>query len=258
MRFGICITPDQIDVVASAGFDFCELPARAVLPFDDDATAAPALRAIARAPIRPESFNLLVTANIPLCGPHADLDVLRAYLRRAFSRMASLGAVIAVLGSGAARRIPDGWSRDHTLDQLANALALAGEEACYYGITLALEHLNRQECNVFNTIGECAGFIRGRGLHQVRLLADLYHIETEHEPLDAIADAMPHIVHVHVAGGGRRSPDTPGYDYTGIMSVLHRAGYNARISAECAWENLVEQAPVALDFMRAQWHGGTI
>jgi hypothetical protein len=38
MRFGICVTPDQIATVAAAGFDFCELPARAVMPFDDDAT----------------------------------------------------------------------------------------------------------------------------------------------------------------------------------------------------------------------------
>ncbi|MBO9323243.1 MAG: sugar phosphate isomerase/epimerase [Roseiflexus sp.] len=258
MRFGICTTPDQIDVVAAAGFDFCELPARAVLPFDDDAAAAPALRAIAAARIRPESFNVLVPAEIPLCGPHADLDVLRTYLQRAFSRMASLGAAIAVLGSGAARRIPDGWSREQALDQLADALALAGEEADRCGITLALEHLNRQECNVFNTVGECATFLRDRRLHHVYLLADLYHIEIEREPLDAVAAAMPRIVHVHVAGGGRHPPDTPGYDYAGFMHVLRNAGYNARISAECALENLAEQAPVALAFMRAQWQGGIV
>lgn len=253
MRFGVCISPDQIKTVAAAGFDFCELPARAVLPFDDDATALPALRAIAAAPIRPESFNVLVPGDIPLCGPHADLEVLRAYLRRAFSRMASLGAVIAVLGSGAARRIPDGWSRNRALDQLADAVALAGDEASRHGITLALEHLNRQECNVFNTVGECAAFIHERGLRDVRLLADLYHIEVEREPLDAVASAMPQVVHVHVAGGGRQSPDTPGYDYAGFMRVLRAAGYDARISAECSWQNLAEQAPVALAFMKEQW-----
>ena len=258
MRFGVCTTPDQIDVVAAAGFDFCELPARTVMPFDDDAAAAPALRDIAASRIRPESFNILVPAEMPLCGPHADPDALRAYLQRAFSRMASLGAAIAVLGSGAARRIPDGWSRERALDQLADALALAGEEADRCGIALALEHLNCQESNVFNTIGECAMFLRDRGLPHVSLLADLYHIEIEREPLDAVAAAMPRIVHVHVAGGGRHPPDTPGYDYAGFMHVLRNAGYNARISAECAWENLAEQAPVALAFMRARWQGGMV
>ncbi len=260
MRFGVCISADQIATVAAAGYDFCELPAQAVLPFEEDAAATPALRAIADAPIRPESFNVLVPGDIPLCGPRADLSVLRSYLRRAFSRMASLGAAIAVLGSGAARRIPDGWPRDRALDQLADAVALAGEEAASRGIVLALEHLNQQECNVLNTVGECAAFLRDRGLHDVSLLADLYHIEVEREPLDAVAAAMPRVVHVHVAGGGRRSPDTPGYDYAGFMRVLRAAGYNARISAECRWDNLAEQAPVALAFMKAQWQeaGGDI
>lgn len=255
MRFGVCTTPEQIATIAAAGFDFCELPARAVMPFDDDATALPALHDIAAAPIRPESFNVLVPGDIPLCGPHADLEALRSYLRRAFSRMASLGAVIAVLGSGAARRIPDGWPRDRALDQLADAVALAGEEASRCGITLALEHLNQQECNVLNTVGECAAFIQKYGLRDVRLLADLYHIEVEHEPLEVVANAMPQVVHVHVAGGGRQSPDAPGYDYAGFMRVLRHAGYDARISAECAWRNLEEQAPIVLAFMKAQWAG---
>lgn len=253
MRFGVCCSPEQITTVAAAGFDFCELPARAVSPFEDDVAAAPALHAIAAAPIRPESFNVLVPADIPLCGPRADHATLRSYLQRAFGRMASLGATIAVLGSGAARRIPDDWPRGTALDQLADALSLAGDEAARAGIALALEHLNRQECNVFNTVGECAAFVRERGLSDVRLLADLYHVEVEHEPLAAVADAMPLVVHVHVAGGGRRSPDTPGYDYAGFMQVLRAAGYDARISAECGWENLAEQTPVALQFMREQW-----
>ena len=47
MRFGVCVPPDKIDILARAGYDFCELPASAVRPFDDDAAALPALRAIA-------------------------------------------------------------------------------------------------------------------------------------------------------------------------------------------------------------------
>ena len=111
MRFGCCVGPDQIDVLARAGYDFCELPARAVLPLEDDAAALPALRQIAAAPLRPEAFNALVPAELPMVGPRADLEALRTYLRRAFGRMAQLGAEVAVLGSGGARRIPDGMPR---------------------------------------------------------------------------------------------------------------------------------------------------
>src|SRR3954451_13188456 len=90
MRFGCCVAPDQIDILARAGYDFCELPAAAVQPFEDDAAALPALRSLGAAPLRPEAFNVLVPATLPLVGPQVDHAALQAYLRRAFGRMAQL------------------------------------------------------------------------------------------------------------------------------------------------------------------------
>jgi sugar phosphate isomerase/epimerase len=104
MRFGCCVQPDQIALLAQAGYDFCELPARAVLPFEDDTAALPALRAIAAAPLRPEAFNVLVPPELPLVGPRADVGALRSYVRRAFQRMAQLGGAVVVVGSGGARQ----------------------------------------------------------------------------------------------------------------------------------------------------------
>jgi sugar phosphate isomerase/epimerase len=253
MRFGVCVGSDQIDVIARAGFDFCELPARAVLPLEDDAAAAPALRAIEAAAIRPESFNSLVPPEIRMCGPDADLERLRVYLRRAFGRMAALGASVAVLGSGGARRIPDDFPHEQALNQLADALAVAGEESSRVGIALALEHLNRSECNIFTTVAESHAFVQNRGLLGVRLLADLHHLELEHEPHANVVVAAPLLAHVHVADGGRKAPGGGGYDYSGFMQALRAAGYDARISAECSWDNLEAQAEQSLAFMRREW-----
>ncbi len=253
MRFGCCVAPEQIDVIARAGFDYCELPARAVRPLEDDRAAAPALDAIAAAPLRPEAFNVLVPPEIRMVGPEADLERLRGYLRRAFGRMAALGGRAVVLGSGGARRIPDDMPREQALDQLAASLEVAGEEAARAGISLALEHLNRGESNVFNTVAECQAFIEQRGLSDVRLLADLHHLELEQEPFANVVAAAPLLVHVHVADGGRRHPGVGGYDYAGFMRALRQAGYDERISAECSWENLEEQAAGALAFMKQQW-----
>ena len=143
--------------------------------------------------------------------------------------------------------------RAAALDQLSDALMLAGDEADRAGIALALEHLHRGECNVFNLVAEGHAFLRERGLSRVRLLADLYHLELEHEPLGAVAAAGPLLVHVHVADGGRTAPGNGGYDYAGFMRVLRQIGYDARISAECRWTDLASEAPAALAFMRAQW-----
>ena len=253
MRFGCCVSADQIDVIAEAGYDFCELPARAVLPFADDAEALAPLRAIAAAPLRPEAFNVLIPAELPMVVPSADLAALRTYLRRAFGRMVQLGGEVAVLGSGAARRIPEGMPRDQALDQLAAALALARDEAARAGVALALEHLNRGETNVFNTLAECRAFIEERNLTGLRLQVDVYHLELEHEPFSEIVACAPLLVHAHIAGGDRRAPDVPGSNSAGYMAALHTAGYDRRISAECRWEDLAAQAPTSLAFMRQAW-----
>jgi len=253
MRFGCCVPPDQVEVLAPAGFDFCELPTAALCPLEDDGAALPALRALAALPLPIESFNMLIPASLPLLGPNADRTVLRGYLRRAFGRMAQLGAQVAVLGSGRARRIPDGMPRVQALGQLAEVLALAGEEAARAGVGLALEHLNRGECNVFTTLDECRAFVQERGLAGLGVLADLHHLELECEPFASVASAAPLLLHVHVADGGRRAPGIGGYDYAGFMAALHEIGYDRRISAECTWENLAEQAAGALDFMRSSW-----
>ncbi len=180
MRYGCCVsTREQIDVIARAGFDFCELPAKAVQPFDDEAAALPALRELGAAPLRAESFNVLIPPQLPLLGPKADFEALRVYLRRAFDRMVLLGAGVVVLGSGGARRIPDDMPREAALDGLADAVALVAEEADRAGLELALEHLNRKECNVFNTLSECQDFVERYALPSVRLLADLFHLEVE-------------------------------------------------------------------------------
>lgn len=254
MRFGCCVKdPEQIAILAAAGYDFCELPAAAVLPFEDDTAARPAVRAFAGAPLRAEAFNVLVPASLPLVGPRVDRAALRTYLRRAFSRMAQLGGVVVVLGSGGARRIPDDLPRAQGLDQLAESLTLVADEASRAGIELALEHLNRAESNVFNTVAESQHFIEERGLTGLRLLADIDHLEREQEPLANVVAAAPLLAHAHAAGGDRRAPDVPGYDYAGFMAALRDAGYDRRISAECRWDDLATQAPGALAFMRQQW-----
>lgn len=251
MRFGVCVASlEEASIVARAGFDFCELPARLVQPFAGDATATPALRGLASMPIPVEAFNVLVPGELRLCGPHADHGALHTYAKQAFRRMAQLGARIAVLGSGAARQIPEDFGRGVALDQLADAIELLASEAARNNIELALEHLNRGESNVFNTVAECHRFLVERGLGQARLLVDLYHLEMEHEPLRHVLATGSLIAHVHVADGGRNAPGMGGYNYAGFAAAIRQVGYDRRISAECRWNDLAAQAESALHFMQ--------
>lgn len=257
MRYGVCVgNREQIDIIARAGYDFCELPAAAVQPFDDDATALPAMRLLGAAALQAEAFNVLVPPALPLTGPKSDHAALRRYLRRAFSRMKQLGGQVAVLGSGGARRIPDDLPREFGLGQLSMSISVVLDEANRAGIALALEHLNRKETNTYNSLAEAHALITFRvalANGGLKLLADLFHLEMEHEPLEHVRDAGALLAHVHVAGGDRRAPDVPGYDYVGFVASLRAVGYDQRISAECSWDDLEAQAPAALDYMRHMW-----
>lgn len=258
MRYGCCANPDRIGAVAVAGFDFCELPARALVPREDDLAALPTLNALSQSPIPLEAYNQLIPADLPITGPHADHHELREYLQRAFGRMAQMGGRVAVLGSGGARAIPEGWDRSKGLDQLAEALKIATHEASRAGITLAIEHLNSTECNVLNTVAECLDFIHERGIEGAHVLADLYHLEVEHEPSEIVYKAARLLAHVHVAGGERKSPARPGYDYPGFAKALRAIGYDARVSAECGWDDFEAEAPEALAVMRKMHAGESI
>ena len=59
-------------------------------------------------------FKLRVT------GPDIDRDQQTVYVRKAFDRLARLGTQIVVFGSGGARRVPDGFSKDDALKQLVD------------------------------------------------------------------------------------------------------------------------------------------
>jgi D-psicose/D-tagatose/L-ribulose 3-epimerase len=253
MRFGCCVPPQNVAILAEAGFDFCELTASTVQPFDDEATALPALRQLSELALPIEAFNVLIPPSLPLLGPQADLLAVQNYLQRAFTRMVQVGGAVVVLGSGGARRIPDGMPRDQALDGLAQALSIAAEEAHNAGITLVLEHLNQGECNVFTSLHESYTFAVERQIPHLAVLADLHHLELEHESFDAVREAEPLLRHVHVADGGRRAPGKGGYDYAGFMRTLKQIGYDARISAECGWDDLASQARESLEFMRESW-----
>lgn len=251
MRFGCWVADiDDVAVLAASGYEFCELSAEVLAPAEPDARAVPALRRLEALALVPEVFNRFFPPEVPLYG---DLAAVRAHARRVAQRAAQVGGEVVVLGSGPARTVPAGMNRGEARERLAGAVAAAQEECDRHGVIVALEPLNRGECNILNTLEECREFRERFDLEGVYLTADLYHLEREHESSAEIVSAGALVRHAQVAGGGRQSPEIPGYDYAGFVKALARARYDIRISAECDWPDLHEQAPLALGFMRTGW-----
>jgi sugar phosphate isomerase/epimerase len=138
----------------------------------------------------------------------------------------------AIIGSMQGN-LPYGQDRNQALRWLAEGLRFLGHQAEEKGVALIYEPLNRYETNLINTLEAGVHFIETENLRNVKLLADLFHMNIEEADMPASIRAHAnHIGHVHFADSNRRSV---GYGHTemgAIASALKESGYNGFVSAE--------------------------
>lgn len=246
-------TPEQVPSLIAAGADYVELfLTSTVTPLSSDEFEQMLIQSRTW-PIRPRTFAGLLPREMRVTGPNANPSTQDSYLRGVFSRIGQLtdGDGIVVFGSGTARSIPDGYDRDRALDQLEQFMSRAALLANDEGITFTLEPLNRRESNVFNSIMEAGAFIRDRELNNVFLIADLFHMMEENEPLSSIAQYGDLIVHTHIADTNRAAPGTGLYPLVEFFRALQLVGYLGRSSIECVWEDFDEQIDSSMTYCRA-------
>jgi sugar phosphate isomerase/epimerase len=196
--------------------------------------------------------NNFFPPEIRLTGPAADLSVALRYAEQALAVAARLGVAVVVFGSSGARNVPAEFSLTAAWDQLRDLLRHLGPVAELHDITLALEHLNRQESNILNTVAECWRLAQEVAHPRVRLLIDAYHLLVEREPLSILAEVAPAIAHVHVAQGADRVfPGTPDVPLAALFAQLRAVGYAQRCSIEAHTRDFAADAPRALRQLRA-------
>jgi sugar phosphate isomerase/epimerase len=124
-------------------------------------------------------------------------------------------------------------TRAQALVWLGEALEQLGERAGRRGTTLLYEPLNRYETNLFNRIGEAAGWLQTLSTPHVRVLADLFHMNIEEADLvAALRDAGRFVGHVHFADSNRRAVGFGHTDMGPIVAALRDLGYAGFLSAE--------------------------
>lgn len=257
MRFGVCTSFENLSLIAGSGYDYIEPSvAGALKPEQPEEDVMPALRHdVAGAAIRPETYNVFLPGDLKVVGETVDDTRQARYLEAAFARARALGGKVIVFGSGAARGIPAGFPAGTANPQIVQFVRLCGETAARHGLTLAIEPLNRGECNVINSVGEALALAREVAHPSVGVLSDLYHITVEGQTYDETRDAGPLLKHVHVAGQvDRRAPNREDVGFlTGYFRALKATGYDARISVEGSWNDLAAQAAETLDVLHQAW-----
>lgn len=253
MRFGYCAGPAAIPAVEAVGYDYIELPTVAVLPESPEDDFKPVRKELLAHNIRPEAWNILLPRHIKVTGPDADIYRVQRYLRTAFARIASVGGEVIVFGSGGARSVPEGFPVETARKQILEFLIHCQEVAAEHDIMVAIEPLSKKESNIINTVEEALEFADALNAPNVRVLADLYHMNEEGEPFSSIETVGLHLAHVHTADTGREHPGTGSYDHAAFFKALKVLDYDGRISVECKCDEFASQASLSLAFLRDTW-----
>lgn len=151
------------------------------------------------------------------------------------SDMIDFGAAFnapAIIGSMQGN-IADGAIREESLKWLAEGLHVLAEKAYRYGVNLVYEPLNRYETNVFNKFDDAAGFIRKLKWNNLKLLADLFHMNIEEGSIGNSIEQYGDIIgHIHFADTNRHAIGFGHINMEEVSTAIKRINYRNYISAE--------------------------
>lgn len=252
MYFGVCGGPAIAQVAKKAGYDYFEWSVGDFLhPREDEQVFQDALAQARAVGLPCPASNVFIPSDLKITGPSVDQAALRAFVTTAFRRAELAGVERIVFGSGAARRVPDGFERRQAWQQLVEFCQMLGPIAQMHGVTVVIEPLNKSETNIINTVAEGAELVRATNHPNIRLLVDGYHWAKDGDTLAGVLDNASLLAHAHIAIVDGRRPPRPGDDCAPFFAALHQAGYNGRVSIEGNISDPAAELPAALAAMRA-------
>jgi D-psicose/D-tagatose/L-ribulose 3-epimerase len=154
------------------------------------------------------------------------------YLRLCLEQAGALGAGTLVLVP-TFRTEPDRTGREAELDRAAQTIARAIDVMSADGVVIALEALNRYETHLLRTLADADELRRMIGSPNVRLMADVFHMNIEEDSIAASLRAhAADIAHVHLADSQRREPGSGHLDFAAVFAALAENGYTGTLAME--------------------------
>ena len=140
---------------------------------------------------------------------------------------------LMVFGSPFQRGTTGGITRDEAMRNYVGGLAGVAPHASERGVTILVEALPKNQCDVINTLDEAVAIVREIGSPAVRTMFDSHNAVDETEPHAALVDRYFDLIrHIHVNEMDGRHPGTGDYDFKPVFEVLKRRGYSGWISLE--------------------------
>ncbi|EMB16668.1 Xylose isomerase domain protein TIM barrel [Rhodopirellula europaea 6C] len=165
---------------------------------------------------------------------HADADH-RAKARDFVKQMIDFGGKYnapAIIGSMQGKWGGD-ISRDQALGFLREALDELGPYAAQYNVPLFYEPLNRYETNLLRTVDEGVEFCKTLSTDNIKLLADLFHMNIEEADLAAaIRAGKGYVGHIHFVDSNRQAAGMGHMNHEPIIQALKDIDYDGYLCAE--------------------------
>jgi sugar phosphate isomerase/epimerase len=153
------------------------------------------------------------------------------FIKSIIDRAADLGAP-AVLGSMQGR-FGDGVSKDQAITWLRDGLEVLGEHAATRGQVFLFEAINRYETNLCNRIQDVSDVINPLATKNIRILADLFHMNIEERDIGAALKlAGAKLGHVHYVDSNRRAAGAGHIDFAPVLLALRELNYQGYLSTE--------------------------
>ena len=254
-RVGVCTSASNVPYIKEAGGNHVEESLSSLLvPEKDEDVFLANLQTAISAGLPVSSTNGFFPGDLHVVGPDADHERALRYTEVAMRRAKKVGIKVTVLGSGASRKIPDGFPYKEAEEQFVKLLQKMGPIAKKYGVIIAIEPLRKQETNFINTVQEGYELAKKVNHPNIAVNADIYHMMQEGEGPQSILNAgRKYIRNVHVAENAQRTaPGVEGDDFTPYFKALKKIKYRGTISIECRWDNFQKQVGPAIKEVQRQ------
>jgi sugar phosphate isomerase/epimerase len=143
------------------------------------------------------------------------------------------GKSVMVFGSPKQRCTTGGLSRAQATRHMAEGLASVAPQAAERGVTVLLEALPLNQCDVVQSLEEAAGIVEEIDSEAIQTMFDVHNAVDEREPHAALIERyFAHIRHVHVNELDGRHCGAGDYDFRPVLETLDRLRYPGWVSLE--------------------------
>jgi D-psicose/D-tagatose/L-ribulose 3-epimerase len=219
-----------LPAIKAAGFDGVEVP----LFEPSEFAAADIRRGLADNGLECTICSILTGGLNMISGDAAVREKTRIHMQDCAEAAAEVGARIICgplyspvgLMTGQ-RRTGDEWKR------AVDCYQAIGPTLSQYGVTIAIEPLNRFETYFLNTAADAVALCDAIGHPNVGILFDTFHANIEEKHVaDAYRLVGRHLKHVHTCENDRGIPGTGHVDWPGVFQALRDVDYDGWLTIE--------------------------